>query len=62
MQAATYTRDTWTFSVHSSSSHMTQVRHIITAVIAVVITSCSHAFSALTLLVGRQEGHPACKN
>jgi len=21
----------------------------------------SHAFSALTLLVGRQEGHPACK-
>jgi len=23
--------------------------------------SCSMAFSALTLLVGRQEGHPACK-
>jgi len=22
---------------------------------------CFHAFSALTLLVGRQEGHPACK-
>ena len=21
-----------------------------------------HSFSALTLLVGRQEGHPACKN
>ena len=21
-----------------------------------------HAFSALTLLVGQQEGHPACKN
>jgi len=21
-----------------------------------------HTFSALTLLVGRQEGHPACKN
>jgi len=21
-----------------------------------------HAFNALTLLVGRQEGHPACKN
>jgi len=21
----------------------------------------SHSFSALTLLVGRQEGHPACK-
>jgi len=25
------------------------------------ITSVTHAFSALTLLVGRQEGHPACK-
>jgi len=24
--------------------------------------SISFAFSALTLLVGRQEGHPACKN
>jgi len=23
---------------------------------------CRQAFSALTLLVGRQEGHPACKN
>jgi len=22
---------------------------------------CNHSFSALTLLVGRQEGHPACK-
>jgi len=22
---------------------------------------CSRAFSALTLLVGRQEGHPTCK-
>ena len=26
-----------------------------------VLMSTSHAFSALTLLVGRQEGHPACK-
>ena len=25
-------------------------------------TEISIAFSALTLLVGRQEGHPACKN
>jgi len=24
-------------------------------------TFCDFAFSALTLLVGRQEGHPACK-
>jgi len=26
------------------------------------IMVCLRAFSALTLLVGRQEGHPACKN
>jgi len=26
-----------------------------------VIVRCGHAFSALTLLVGWQEGHPACK-
>jgi len=25
------------------------------------LKSTSYAFSALTLLVGRQEGHPACK-
>jgi len=25
------------------------------------IFSCCYAFSALTLLAGRQEGHPACK-
>ena len=25
------------------------------------LPACKHAFSALTLLVGRQEGHPACK-
>ena len=29
--------------------------------LAPVSTSTSVAFSALTLLVGRQEGHPACK-
>ena len=26
-----------------------------------LFTVCGSAFSALTLLVGRQEGHPACK-
>jgi len=29
-------------------------------IIAVAVSGC-FAFSALTLLVGRQEGHPACK-
>jgi len=27
-----------------------------------ILVLCNCAFSALTLLVGRQEGHPACKN
>jgi len=26
------------------------------------VASAGHPFSALTLLVGWQEGHPACKN
>jgi len=34
-------------------------RHVFTWTIINVLTYC--AFSALTLLVGRQEGHPACK-
>jgi len=29
--------------------------------ISYCITVADYAFSALTLLVGRQEGHPACK-
>jgi len=29
--------------------------------IAAVISKSSYSFSALTLLVERQEGHPACK-
>jgi len=31
------------------------------AQVSVSLTSVKLAFSALTLLVGRQEGHPACK-
>jgi len=27
-----------------------------------ILSPAYYAFSALTLLVGRQEGHPACKN
>jgi len=34
----------------------------ITCVYTTEWLSKSNAFSALTLLVGRQEGHPACKN
>jgi len=30
--------------------------------ILTALLCCLVAFSALTLLVGRQEGHPACKN
>jgi len=28
----------------------------------IIYAFSAYAFSALTLLVGRQEGHPACKN
>ena len=28
----------------------------------IILDDIALAFSALTLLVGRQEGHPACKN
>jgi len=27
----------------------------------VILSACAFAFSALMLLVGQQEGHPACK-
>ena len=30
--------------------------------ICTLFLQCFFSFSALTLLVGRQEGHPACKN
>ena len=30
--------------------------------VCLILICLSHAFSALTLLVGRQEGHQACKN
>ena len=33
-----------------------------TQLIAVSCSIVRNAFSALTLLVGRQEGHPACRN
>jgi len=36
--------------------------HQRTAIFICLTSSCFSAFSALTLLVGRQEGHPACKN
>jgi len=44
-------------TLHSSTS---SIKYVIA-----MFTFCRHilhfAFSALTLLVGRQEGHPACK-
>jgi len=38
-------------------------RLLLLELISLFVSDCSvFAFSALTLLVGRQEGHPACKN
>jgi len=34
---------------------------LIFSIIFICVTEYALAFSALTLLVGRQEGHPACK-
>jgi len=31
-------------------------------IVTSLVDILSYSFSALTLLVGRQEGHPACKN
>ena len=36
--------------------------YIIVGDICLILLLNNIAFSALTLLVGRQEGHPACKN
>ena len=46
-----------------AASVVSMVRcHCTIAAAAFIFTVCSHcAFSALTLLVGHQEGHPACK-
>ena len=39
--------------------HSGSALHIV--IIIIIITCTGSAFSALTLLVGRQDGHPACK-
>jgi len=44
--------DAWCFSVHDK---------MLWNCILCVLVAPEFAFSALTLLVGRQEGHPACK-
>ena len=43
-------------------SNVIFARQAIFSTLYIGLTSHSYAFSALTLLVGRQEGHPACKN
>ena len=54
-------------SLHRSASSVLQFRLLLTEKICFFHFAFSgafraHAFSALMLLVGRQEGHPACKN
>ena len=45
----------WTFSAHSLSPTKTAL-----SVSCLFYVTAMHAFSALTLLVGRQKEHPAC--
>jgi len=44
----------------SSASKITTLQHYISWIIIIIIVKYI-AFSAFTLLVGRQEGHPVCK-
>jgi len=46
-----------------NADHYYSCRHIVAGqlIICIILMYCCYALSALTLLVGRQEGHPACK-
>ena len=46
---------------HPGSLGKRAVKRVCVCVCVCVVLSRCFAFSALTLLVGRQEGHPACK-
>ena len=48
------------YLLHLRKRKFQNYRNFVTR-IACTLISCYCAFSALTLLVGRQEGHPACK-
>ena len=60
--------ETYVNSIHRSASEVTTLWRYTNLFIIIIITHISYmylqffAFSALTLLVGGQEGHPACKN
>ena len=57
-QTLSQSQSTWAVSEPVGCCHS----HSLSPFIIIIITlSKSFAFSALTLLVGRQEGHPACK-
>ena len=52
------------FYVHSlnwASRELLEQVYCSVIIVWSLLTTCFSAFSALTLLVGRQEGHPACK-
>ena len=48
------------FTFYLKVLHFTH-KPLLSPVVLLIFTGCVGAFSALTLLVGRQEGHPACK-
>ena len=51
-------------SRNNNNKSVTESRYLFVSLPVSVYSVCVHteAFSASTLLVGRQEGHPACKN
>jgi len=47
----------------SDFGHDDSTKNIVAVIIIIIVLRSNlFAFSALMLLVGRQEGHPACKN
>ena len=47
--------------VYHTNTANSQGRYVVVLNLYLEMYISCHAFSALTLLVGRQEGHPACK-
>ena len=55
--------NTWLLDIPDSTRHLDQFNHLVQLIVMSngQIHRMPYAFSALTLLVGQQEGHPACK-
>ena len=64
MQSCAWNLQRRQHSRNNNNKSVTESRYLFVSLPVSVYSVCVHteAFSALMLLVGRQEGHPACKN